>query len=109
MELNEYQQLARRTMGPINDEPIQSLINGALGLTGESGEVADIVKKHVFQGHDLNKEDLIDELGDVMWYIASCASALDINLEDVGFRNIEKLQKRYPDGFKEEDSKNRKD
>lgn len=109
MELNTYQQLALRTMSNIKKDPNQSLINGALGLTGESGEVADIVKKYIFHGHDLDKDAIKKELGDVMWYVACCATALDIELEDVGTTNIEKLKKRYPNGFSKEYSKNRQE
>ncbi|MGK9043950.1 nucleoside triphosphate pyrophosphohydrolase family protein [Mammaliicoccus vitulinus] len=109
MDLNEYQQLALRTMSDTRRDPEQSLINGALGLTGEAGEVADIVKKHVFHGHDIDEQELKKELGDVLWYIACCATALDMNLNDIGMFNIEKLKRRYPNGFTKEDSLNRKD
>ncbi|QTN12145.1 nucleoside triphosphate pyrophosphohydrolase family protein [Mammaliicoccus vitulinus] len=109
MELNEYQQLALRTMSDIKRDLEQSLINGALGLTGEAGEVADIVKKHVFHGHELDEQELKKELGDVLWYIACCAKALDMDLNDIAMSNIAKLERRYPNGFTKEDSLNRKD
>lgn len=109
MDFNEYQHLALRTMSDVSKDTEKSLINGALGLTGESGEVADMVKKYVFHGHDLDKEALKKELGDVLWYIACCASALEVDLNEIGQSNIEKLKKRYPNGFTKEDSLNRKE
>lgn len=109
MELNEYQKLSKRTMSNIHKDPTQSLINGALGLTGEAGEVADVIKKHVFHGHELDKTALKKELGDVMWYISCCATALNIEMDEIGQSNIEKSQKRYPNGFSEENSRNRKE
>ena len=70
-----------------------------MGLCGESGEAIDIVKKHLAQGHHLDKEHLIKELGDIAWYLAETAYALDVNLEEVFQLNIDKLKKRYPEGF----------
>lgn len=98
MEVNEYQRLAMLTL---NSELSKKdvLINGVMGLCGESGEAIDIVKKHLAQGHELDREGLIKELGDIAWYLAETAYALDVSLEDVLSRNIEKLKKRYPDGF----------
>ena len=83
------------------------LINGVMGLCGESGEAIDIVKKHLAQGHDLDREGLIKELGDIAWYLAETATALDVSLEEVLERNIEKLRKRYPEGFDTKKSQNR--
>ena len=67
----------------------------------------DIVKKHLAQGHELDREHLIKELGDIAWYLAETAYALDVELEDVLALNIEKLKKRYPEGFNKEQSINR--
>jgi NTP pyrophosphatase (non-canonical NTP hydrolase) len=78
-----------------------------MGLCGESGEAIDIVKKWMAQGHDLDKEHLFKELGDIAWYLAEAATALDVSLEDVFIANIEKLKKRYPNGFEEGKSKAR--
>lgn len=106
MEINEYQKLAMTTLN--REIPQKDLIvNAALGLSGEVGEVNDLLKKHLFQGHELNKEELINELGDIAWYLAEAATALDIPLEEILKRNIEKLKKRYPDGFSSEKSINR--
>lgn len=106
MKINEYQELAMKTLNKaLNKKDI--LINGVMGLCGESGEVIDIVKKHLAQGHELDKVKIIKELGDVAWYLAEVAYALDTDLETVLKLNIEKLQKRYPEGFKVEESINR--
>ncbi len=75
------------------------LINSVMGLCGESGEAIDIVKKWLAQGHELDKERLAKELGDIAWYLAEAATALDVSLEQILQANIDKLKKRYPDGF----------
>ena len=98
MTINEYQKLAMTTLNPDLDKK-DVLINGVMGLCGESGEVIDIVKKHLAQGHELDREALIKELGDVAWYLAETAYALDVPLEDVLQKNIDKLKARYPQGF----------
>lgn len=106
MEVNEYQKLAMRTVNPELDKN-SVLINGVMGLCGESGEAIDIVKKWFAQGHDLDREHLIKELGDIAWYLAETATVLDVSLEEVFRGNIEKLKKRYPEGFDSEKSINR--
>ena len=98
MTINEYQKLAMTTLNPALDRK-DVLINGVMGLCGESGEAIDIVKKWLAQGHELDKEKLAKELGDIAWYLAETATALDLNLEDIFEANIEKLKKRYPEGF----------
>lgn len=108
MTINEYQQLAMTTLNPALSKD-EILINGVMGLCGESGEAIDIVKKWFAQGHELDREKLIKELGDVAWYLAEIAHAIGVPLEDVLQRNIDKLKERYPDGFKTQDSINRKD
>ncbi|WP_067840614.1 nucleoside triphosphate pyrophosphohydrolase family protein [Nocardia lijiangensis] len=77
----------------------EDILLGAIGLCGESGEVAELVKKHVFHGDQLDRTLLIGEMGDVLWYLAHLANALGVSLEDVAARNVEKLRRRYPDGF----------
>ena len=103
MNGKEYQKLAMTTLNPELDEK-DVLINGVMGLCGESGEVIDIVKKHLAQGHELDKEKIIKELGDVAWYMAEIATVLGVELEDVFVQNVEKLKKRYPEGFSTEKS-----
>ena len=98
MTVNEYQKLAMTTLNPALSKK-DVLINGVMGLCGESGEAIDIVKKHLAQGHPLDREKLIKELGDIAWYLAETATALDVTLEDVLEGNIEKLRRRYPEGF----------
>lgn len=77
----------------------QKLCLGALGLAGETGEVADLLKKHLFQGHPLNRDTLLEELSDVLWYAVLICTALGCSLQDVMQRNVAKLRERYPDGF----------
>jgi len=86
---------------------LELLINATLGLAGEAGEVSDVVKKYIFHKHVLNKDELIKELGDCLWYIEVISHILEISTEEVKKRNIEKLRKRYPNGFTEEASINR--
>ncbi len=106
MTINEYQTLAMLTLNPLLEKK-DMLINGVMGLCGESGESIDIVKKWLAQGHDLDKEHLAKELGDIAWYLAEVATALDIPLEDIFQANIDKLKKRYPEGFDSKMSINR--
>lgn len=98
MTVNEYQRLAMTTLNPALDRK-EVLINSVMGLCGESGEAIDIVKKWLAQGHELDKARLAKELGDVAWYLAEAATALDIPLEEILRGNLEKLKKRYPEGF----------
>lgn len=101
MTLNEYQKAQNRTGNGF------SLIVFVLGLGGEAGEVIDLVKKHIGHGHALDRDKLRTELGDVLWYVSAIAGALGFTLEEVAQANIDKLKKRYPDGFTTERSVNR--
>lgn len=110
MTINEYQRLALRTESWPEDMecfPEMRLLQGLMGLCGESGEAMDMLKKAIFQGHELNKEHLAKELGDISWYLAVSADAIGYDLEKVFRMNIEKLKARYPDGFDPEKSINR--
>ncbi|MCD7955191.1 MAG: nucleoside triphosphate pyrophosphohydrolase family protein [Lachnospiraceae bacterium] len=98
MTINEYQKLAMTTLNPELDRR-DVLINSVMGLCGESGEAIDIVKKWLAQGHELDKAHLAEELGDIAWYLAEAATALELPLETVLQANIDKLKRRYPDGF----------
>ena len=91
----------------INGYDPGELLNGALGLPGEAGEVADVVKKLLFHGHDFNIQELVKELGDVCWYLALISHACGISIEQIMEENVEKLRKRYPDGFSVEKSLHR--
>ena len=113
MTPNEYQRNAMRTASGISTScPENLLLQGVMGMSGESGEALDIVKKVMFQGHELNeatKEHLIRELGDVLWYVATTAEALDTDLETVMQVNIDKLRARYPKRFDAERSQHREE
>lgn len=129
MTPNEYQELAMRTNdGKCTDRLVDynmhdwsiskgvwelkypgDLVNGVMGLSGEAGEVSELVKKHIFNGHAIDRDKMEKELGDVCWYIAMICHALGLNLEDVMRVNIDKLKKRYPNGFSEQDSINRQE
>ena len=102
MTLDEYQAHARRSA-----EPTRNLAVLGLGLAGESGEVADHIKKHLAHGHELGRDKVAKELGDVLWYVAMTADAVGFTLCEIAQKNVEKLQKRYPNGFNEEASRNR--
>lgn len=106
MQLNEYQQRSKRTL---NSDLIteDQLANYCLGVAGEAGEVADIIKKAIYHGHILSPEKITEELGDVLFYVAAIASTLYINLDDIAEKNIEKLRRRYPDGFSQKASRER--
>lgn len=106
MNINEYQKLAMTTRNKALSQE-DTLINGVMGLCGESGEAIDIVKKYIMQGHNLDVEHLAKELGDIAWYLALTATAIGYNLDDIFNANIEKLKKRYPEGFEPEKSINR--
>jgi NTP pyrophosphatase (non-canonical NTP hydrolase) len=110
MQFNEYQQLAERTAnrGP-EDTAERMFTNFAFGLAGETGEVIDCLKKHLFHGHPLDREKLKIELGDLLWYIATTATTADISLYEIASANIAKLKARYPEGFSEERSIHRED
>lgn len=98
MTINEYQKLAMSTLNPeLTKKDV--MINSVMGLCDESSEDIDIVKKWMAQGHELDKEHLAKELGDIAWYLAEAATALEIPLAYIFQANIDKLKKRYPEGF----------
>ena len=109
MTINEYQQLALRTESYMNND-LDRILQGVMGLAGESGECVDLMKKHIFQGHSLDMEHLMKELGDVACYLAITADSIGYTLEEVFEANIKKLEARYPDGrFEANKSINRKE
>jgi NTP pyrophosphatase (non-canonical NTP hydrolase) len=91
------------------DDPTSKLTLGALGLAGETGEVIDLIKKYVFQGHEIDQEKFRDELGDVLWYFMLICHTVGCSLEEVMVGNVEKLQRRYPHGFEAERSVHRQE
>jgi NTP pyrophosphatase (non-canonical NTP hydrolase) len=105
--LNDYQRFAGVTANKKLDGKLNLAVLG-LGIAGEAGEVADIIKKHVGHDHDLDLDKTIKEIGDVLWYAAVLSNALGVSLQTVAQRNIDKLRERYPEGFSVAASKNRK-
>ena len=112
---SDYPQLLRRLLElEVGDDcDIPHLLTAAVGLSAESGEFTEIVKKIIFQGKPYNEENvrhLKIELGDILWYVAQACMALDISLDEITDMNIDKLSKRFPDGyFSEYYSENRKE
>lgn len=132
MTANEYQKAALRTeapkdvykasqavlnvfvrtgaiTNPEDDVSMVRLLDGALGLAGESGEVADLVKKALFQGHKLDRDHVVKELGDIAWYLALASDAMGYDLDTIFQMNIYKIKSRYPGGFEYTKSINRKE
>lgn len=108
MKINEYQELAMKTLNPALDKK-DILVNAVMGLYGEAGEATDLVKKHLYQNHEFDREAFIKELGDIAWYLAEACTAVDVELEDVLEKNIAKLKQRFPNGFDKNDSIKRVD
>jgi len=106
LTFTRYQKLAQRTAGAGGDGE-RRLMVAALGLAGEAGEFANLVKKRIAHGHPITAAELADELGDVLWYLAEAASAIGVPLEQIAQENVGKLRRRYPDGFSPERSINR--
>lgn len=109
MKFIEYQQQAGKTAGAHGalDQNDARLAIAGMGLSGEAGEVVDYLKKVVGHKHSLDKDTLVKELGDVMWYVAEICNVIGVDMADVAERNIDKLAKRYPEGFSTERSVNR--
>lgn len=122
MEAKEYQNLAMRTNdgkgtdrlldwtnvdanGIIKDPG--GLLNGCLGLSGEAGELNDLVKKWIFHKKPLDREHMKKEIGDVCWYIADICHSMGFDLGEIFQMNIDKLKARYPEGFSEQRANNR--
>ena len=108
MDVDTFQKEAERTLR--NDLPYECVCsNMAMGLAGESGEVIDLLKKHVWQGKELDINDLIEEIGDVLWYVANLCNVNNISMKECMKSNVEKLKVRYPQGFSIKDANERKD
>lgn len=118
---NEYQALAMRTNDGKHSERlakthiynegvyIAELLNSCLGLSGETGELLDMVKKWIFHAKPLDKDHMKKELGDVMWYVAMFCKAMNWELDEILQMNVDKLKTRYPEGFSTELSNHRKE
>ncbi len=105
MDFDEYQRLAARTINPKLTDG-EKLAHGLYGLASEAGEVCAIFQKRL-QGHRAERENLVDEMGDVLWMLAEICTVSDIDLREAAEHNIDKLKKRYPDGFNPERSVHR--
>jgi len=105
MNADYYQKLASRTANKNNNS--MALAISTMSLGEEAGEVAGLIKKHLGHGHDLDLDKLKKELGDVLWYLTDICARVGFSLADVMEANIDKLEKRYPNGFSVEASKNR--
>ena len=111
MKVNDYQQKALLYKAMNNfkiDGRTVILLEGVMGVVGEAGECAELVKKRLFQGHDLNREHLARELGDVAWYLALAADGLGYSLDDILQMNLDKIAGRYPEGYDNDRSLYRK-
>lgn len=106
-ELNEYQRDAARTLTVVPGAEKGQLAIMGLGLTGESGEVAEMLKKYLGHGHPLDLKKLERELGDVLWYLSAIATLNGLSLASIVAVNVMKLKARYPNGFSMEASQNR--
>lgn len=98
MNFNDYQSLANKTL--YGNE--QVLTNCALGLASETGEVLDIIQKYTFESQPMNREALIKEMGDVLWYLSQISEWANISFDEVAQTNIDMLQKRFPEGYRVE-------
>ena len=108
LTLNEYQIRANFT-APMKLSAELRIATFALGIAGEAGEVADMVKKELGHGHETDRVQMAKELGDVLWYVAALAKVYGWSLAEVGQMNIDKLKARYPSGFSPENSISRKE
>lgn len=106
MNADAYQKEAMSLLNPALTEK-DVLMNALMGLCGESGEAIDLMKKHLYQGHALDRDKLIKELGDVAWYLAEAATGLGVSLSEIMQGNLDKLHARYPEGFSTERSQHR--
>ena len=96
--LDEYQQAAARTMNPRLTD-IERMVDAAAGIAEEAGEVLAHVRKHLYQERPLDRDKLAEELGDVLWCVATVATTCGLTLDDVVTRNTQKLARRWPDGM----------
>jgi NTP pyrophosphatase (non-canonical NTP hydrolase) len=107
MTLVDYQSAAARTVNPKLSET-ERLVDAAAGLSEEAGEILGIVRKHAFQSHALQRDKLQTELGDALWCLAITAQSAGISLEQVASTNVAKLRGRYPQGYSDAASQERR-
>lgn len=115
MQFYEYQKLAERTekARPVSDISARLLSyrlqHAILGLSSEIGELADAVKKYVIYEKEIDSENIIEEVGDILWYLSIVCNTMNFSMEEAAQANIEKLKKRYPDRYTNQDALERKD
>jgi len=107
MTFDEYQELARRTQNK-DLTYVQRQYHALHGLVSEVGEIHGLFQK-IYQGHPLSLDDLEKEIGDLLWFVAELCDVYDWSMGDVAVENIEKLKKRYPEGFDAERSVHREE
>jgi NTP pyrophosphatase (non-canonical NTP hydrolase) len=98
LTLAEYERAAARTINQ-SLTPDERLVDAAAGLAEEGGEVVGLVRKHLFMRHALDRARLTTELGDALWCLTGVAAAIGVSLDEVAQANLEKLRRRYPDGY----------
>lgn len=99
MTLDEYQHAALRTVNP-RLAPDERLLDATAGLAEEAGEVLGLVRKRIFQQRDVSLDELREELGDVLWCLATTANTLGFTLSEIAEANLRKLLQRHPAGFR---------
>lgn len=120
MTIKEYQKQAMRTNDGKSTERLEKVcgipsydfggvVNASLGLSGEVGELNDMIKKFIFHRHRLEMEKVKKEIGDIMWYIAMMCESFDFDMCEIAQMNIDKLKARYPGDFSEERSQHRQE
>lgn len=97
MDFHAYQELANRTAKPMTLQG--NLLHAALGLAGEVGEITDTIKREFVYGQELDVDNIKEELGDILWFVALCADAVNLNMGDIANANIDKLAQRYPSTY----------
>jgi len=108
LSLDSYQDFAAETSGAYGCEhDLEQFLGATVGLAGEVGELLNLVKKARWHQHVVTQDEFAEELGDVLWYVAECATAFDLQLSDVALQNINKLAARYGGKFSAERSQNR--
>jgi NTP pyrophosphatase (non-canonical NTP hydrolase) len=107
LTLDEYQDAAARTAAPLDKSKYPKMLRGLLGLVGETGELSEHIKKALFQGHEMDEQKVLEEMGDVLWYLAVGADDMGYSLSYIATQNIGKLRERYPDGFDPERSQSK--
>lgn len=106
LDFDKFQALAQRTVNTTLSD-YDEVASYILGLICETGEIGDEIKKQLYHGHEIDSEQIKDELSDVLWYMSNLARKYGLSMSEIAKHNIKKLEKRYPNGFEEERSRNR--